>query len=106
MGTKLRLPHLRRRLVRCPEIQNLHRLPPRQSPIPRPRPRQHRPGLRRRHHQQTHATQRHDETDLGDPTHPLLQPDRQFCGFTELDATTAQVAAQAAVDAEGPAEAA
>ena len=37
----------------------------------------------------------HDETGLGDPTHPLLQPDRQFYGFTELDATTARAIDQA-----------
>ena len=37
----------------------------------------------------------HDETGLGDPTHPLLQPDRQFYGFTELDATTAQAVDEA-----------
>ena len=27
----------------------------------------------------------HHETGLGDPTHPLLQPDQEFYGFTQLD---------------------
>ena len=37
----------------------------------------------------------HDQTGLGDPTHPLLQPDQEFYGFAELDADAA-----AAVDRE------
>lgn len=48
----------------------------------------------------------HNETNLGDPIHPLLQPDADFYGFTELDADTARTvdeahAAKVAVEAAG-----